>query len=99
MTRNESIHRYWPDIVLGTLIKALGKLASGSIIYQLKHHLACLHEKYSTRGCVSRQIQHTASPRAVFVSRHAPSCCIFIQTRGGALMHVNVIQYYVLKVQ
>ena len=72
MHTNESIHRY-----CFRHAEALAKLASGSTIYQLKHRLACLYEKYSTRGRVSRQIQHSASPRAVFVSRHAPSCCIF----------------------
>ena len=36
-----------------------------------------LYEKYSTRGHVERQIQHEAKPSAVFISRHAPKCCIF----------------------
>ena len=72
MHTNESIHRY-----CFTQAKALAKLALGSTIYQLKHCLACLYEKYSTRGRVSRQIQHSALPHAVFVSQHAHSCCIF----------------------
>ena len=46
-------------------------------MYQLKHPLTCLSEKYSTHGGVSRQIQYSALPCAVFVSRHTPSCCIF----------------------
>ena len=41
---------------------------------------------YSTRGVVSWQIQHSASPSAVFVTRLHPSCCILLyNTRNGAL--------------
>ena len=45
--------------------------------------LVCM--KNTALGGVSRQIQHLASPRAVFVSRHAPHAVFFIHTRGGAL--------------
>ena len=72
MHTNESIHRYYFRHA-----KALAKLASGSTTYQLKHRLACLYEKYSTRGHVWRQIQHLTLLRAIFVSQHAPSCYIF----------------------
>ena len=42
---NESIHQY-----CFRHTKGLAKLSSASTIYQLKHRLACLYEKYSTRG-------------------------------------------------
>ena len=45
--------------------------------------------KYSTRGVVSWQIQHSASPRAVFATRPHPSCCILsYNTRNGALTSI-----------
>ena len=48
-----------------------------------------LYEKYSTRGCVERQIQHEAKPSAVFVLRHPPSAVFFRQTSvGGALIDI-----------
>jgi len=53
-----------------------------------------VYEKYSTRGCVERLIQHSALPHAVFASRHYPSAVFFIHTSiGGALI---VILYSVL---
>ena len=36
-----------------------------------------VYMKNTAFGGVSRQIQHSALPRAVLASRHIPSCCIF----------------------
>ena len=50
---------------------------------------SCCTIKYSTRGGVSWQIQHLASPRAVFATRSHPLCCIFsYSTRNGALTSI-----------
>ena len=52
---------------------------------------SCCTIKYSTRdGVVSWQIQHSASPRAVFATRpHHPSCCILsYNTRNSALTSI-----------
>ena len=49
----------------------------------------CCTIKYSTRGRVSWQIQHSASPRAVFATLPHPSCCILLySTRNGALTSI-----------
>ena len=46
-----------------------------------------VYEKYSTRGCVERQIQHEVKLSAVFVTRHPHKCCIFqTDKQGGALI-------------
>jgi len=51
-----------------------------------------MYEKYSTRGCVERLIQHKAKPSAVLASRHPPSGVFFIHTSiTGAL---TVILYF-----
>ena len=53
-----------------------------------------MYEKYSMKGCVERQIQHSALPRAVFASRHYLSAVFFIHTSiGGALI---VILYFLV---
>ena len=53
-----------------------------------------MYEKYSTRGCVERLIQHEAKPCAVFASRHSPSAVLFIHTSiGSALI---VILYFLV---
>ena len=38
-----------------------------------------LYEKYSTRRCVERQIQHKVKLSAVLVSRHPTSAVFFMQ--------------------
>ena len=47
--------------------------------------------KNKVLGGVLRQIQHSASPRAVFVWRHAPHGVFFIQTYSGALTYTYVV--------
>ena len=42
-------------------------------------------QKYSTRGVVSKAIQHSALPRAVWLSRPHLSCCISRTARGTVL--------------
>ena len=54
-----------------------------SIVY------SCCAIKYSTLGGVSWQIQHSASPRAVFATRPHPSCCmVSYNTRNGGLASI-----------
>jgi len=53
-----------------------------------------VYEKYSTRGCVERLIQHEVKPSAAFASRHSPSAVVFIHTSiGSALI---VILYFLV---
>ena len=64
----------------------------GSMIYHLKHCLCLCVRKIQHLGVVSRQIQHSVSPRAVLASRHAPRVVFSIHTHGGALtiMHLSI---------
>jgi len=50
-----------------------------------------LYEKYSTRGCVERLIQHEAKPSAVFALRHSPSV-IFLKQH----MHRRCFNCYIV---
>jgi len=53
-----------------------------------------VYDKYSTRVCVERLIQHEAKPSAVFASRHSPSAVFYIHTSiGSALI---VILYFLV---
>ena len=53
-----------------------------------------MHEKYSTRGCVERLIQHEVKLSAVFALKHPLSAVLFIHTSiGGAL---TVILYFLV---
>ena len=45
--------------------------------------LVCM--KNTALGGISRQTQHSASPRGVFVIQHAPCAVFSIHTHGGAL--------------
>ena len=47
-----------------------------------------VYEKYSTRVCVERLIQHEAKPSAVFASRYSPSAVFFICTSIGSALTV-----------
>ena len=50
---------------------------------------SCCTRKYSTQGGVSWQIQHSASPRAVFATHSHPECCIFLyNTHNSALTSI-----------
>ena len=52
---------------------------------------SCCTIKYSTQGGISWQIQHSALPRAVFVTRPHPLCCILsYSTRNGALTSIYI---------
>ena len=64
------------------------------ILVKAPPKLVCT-ENTARGGHVKRQIQHSASPRAVFVSRHPLECCIFHthELIGGAL---TVIAFLVL---
>ena len=56
---------------------------SKSIVY------LCCMIKYTTRGGVSWQTQHSASPRAVFATLPHPSCCVLsYSTRNSALTSI-----------
>ena len=50
-----------------------------------------LYEKYSTRGCVERLIQHEAKPSAVFASRHSPSAVFFIQHKHRWCFNCHIV--------
>ena len=51
-------------------------------------------QKIKHEGCVERQIQHSASPRAVFVWRLVPECFIFHTDKlGGALIDILYFRF------
>ena len=55
-------------------------------VWKIQHRLGCMSRD-------SRITQHSASPRATWISRHTPSCCIFHRT----LIHKNLgIQLWVI---
>ena len=52
-----------------------------------------MHRKYSMRGHVDI---NTAQESAVFISKHAPKCCIFVHLNSSGVLSGITILYFEL---